>query len=180
MAGMSGMMASMGQMRGMGGMGGMGGPGMAAGMRGGMQGMEGMRGMMAGMGGNMMYGGAGTAQADLKKQLRTLTRTDFLIQFVWKPLPADQRPKTDEERAEMLKKKAEELTEAEKNNPAVKVSKEDMEKELDAASRKKSEQLDTQVKSALGAGTGQPGAPGAVVPGGPARPAMPRPSSAQP
>ena len=161
--GMSQMMASMGQMRGMGG-----GPGGAGG---GMQGMQGMRGMMAGMAGNMgMYGAGGASQADLKKQLKTLSRTDFLIQLVWQPLPPDQRPKTDEERAEMLKKKADELTEAEKNNPAVKVSMADMQKELDAASRKKSEQLDTQVQSALGAATGQPGAPGApgaAVPGGP-------------
>ena len=156
MGNMMGGMGAMGQMRGM------SGPGMTGGVPGGgggMQGMQGMRDMMSGMGASM-YGAGGASQADLKKQLKTLTRTDFLIQFVWQPPKPEERPKTDEERAEALKKKAEELTEAEKNNPAVKVSMADMQKELDAASRKKSEQLETEVKSALGATTGQPGAGG--------------------
>ena len=125
--------------------------------------MEGMgqRGMMGSMGamGGGMYGQMGGVQADLKKQMTTLTRTDFLIQFVWQPPKEEERPKTDEERSEKLKAEAAKLTEAEKNNPAIKVSKEEMEKELDAASRKKSEQMKTQI----GAAAGQPGG---VAPGG--------------
>jgi type IV pilus assembly protein PilM len=159
---------------------GMRGPGMSGGVRaGGMEpGM--MRNMMANMGGmNSMYGQGGGAQADLKKQLKTLTRTDFLIQFVWQPPKQEDRPKTDEERAEKLKSIIADLTEAEKNNSAVKVSKEEMEKELDAVSRKKSEQLETQI-GAIGAG-GQPGAGGlpAAVPGA-AAPAGTVPGAATP
>jgi hypothetical protein len=59
------------------------------------------------------------------------------------------------------------------------VSKEEMEKELDAVSRKKSEQLETQI-GAMGAG-GQPGAGGlpAAVPGA-AAPAGTVPGAATP
>lgn len=72
------------------------------GMGAGRNNMEGMMGgRMGGMGamGGMaaMYGQAGGAQADLKKQLKTLTRTDFLIQFVWQPLKEEEKPKTDED-----------------------------------------------------------------------------------
>jgi type IV pilus assembly protein PilM len=128
-------------------------------------GMGMMNRMMGNMGG--MSGQVGGAQADLKKQMKTLTRTDFLIQFVWKPLTEEERPKNDEERAEKLKKIVALLTEAEKNNPAIKVSKEDMEKELNAVSLKKSEQLESKI-GAIGAGTAVPGAavPGAVPPAG--------------
>jgi len=127
-----------------------------------------MRGMMGNMGAmSSAYGQPGGAQAELKKQLKTLSRTDFLIQFVWKPLTEEERPKTDEDRAEKLKKIMADLTEAEKNNPAIKVSKEEMEKELNAVSRKKSEQLESKI-GAIGAGTAVPGAavPGAVPPAG--------------
>ena len=128
--------------------------------------MERMRGMMGGsMAGGMggMFPGGGT-QADLKKQMRTLTRTDFLLQFVWQLPKEEERPKTDEERAEKLKKIITDMTDAEKKNPAVKISQEEIQKELDAASRKKSEQLDSQVKIAVGAGTGAGGAVPGVVP----------------
>ncbi len=148
--GMGAMGSMMSQMKGAGAMGSQRqGGGMQEGM---------MRGMM-GMGGAM---GQAAGADDLKKKLRTLTRTDFLIQFVWQPKKEEERPKTDEERAEALKKIVADLTEAEKNNPAIKVSKEEMEKELEAVSRKKSDQIESQIS----AGAGQPGAPGA--PGGPA------------
>jgi type IV pilus assembly protein PilM len=164
----SGMMGAMGM--GSGGM--MGGRAAGGGMMPGMAGAGRMEGMMGGrMAGGMgmaggMYGQAGGAQAELKKQMKTLTRTDFLIQFVWKPKKEDERPKTKEEETEQLKKIVADLTEAEKNNPAVKVSKEDLEKDLDAASRKKSEQIETQITG--GGAAGAAGAPGATapVPGG--------------
>jgi type IV pilus assembly protein PilM len=127
-----------------------------------------MRGNMGGMGAG--YGQMGGAQADLKKELKTLTRTDFLIQFVWKPLTDAERPKTDEDRVTKLKEIVTKLIEAEKNNPAVKVSPEEMQKELDAVSRKKSEQVEAQI-GAIGAG----GAPGAAVPPG-AIPGAPNPA----
>ncbi len=156
--------------------------GMSGGMAGGMGGAQGpgmmqqqMRGMAGGMGG--MYAGAGGASADLKKEMTTLTRTDFLIQFVWQYKP-EENPKTDEERNEKLKKIITDFTEAQKKNPAVKIS-EDIQKELDAASRKKSEQFDAKLKApgpdnaaaAVPGGAVLPGAnaPGAAVPktGGP-------------
>ena len=41
--------------------------------------------------------------AEAKKKLKTLTRTDFLLQFVWKPPKPDEQPKTDEEREAKIK-----------------------------------------------------------------------------
>ena len=43
-----------------------------------------------------MMGGRMT-DAEAKKQLKTLTRTDFLLQFVWKPPKPEELPKTEEE-----------------------------------------------------------------------------------
>ena len=36
--------------------------------------------------------------ADLSKKITMLTRTDFLIQFIWQPLKPEYQPKDDEER----------------------------------------------------------------------------------
>ena len=66
-----------------------------------------------------------------------LTRTDFLLQFVWKPVKAEEQPKTDEERNEKVKSLFADLKKAEEKNPAVKA--EDVEKKLESASRKKSD-----------------------------------------
>src|SRR5262249_10446468 len=90
-----GMMDAMKQMMASGRMG--GGP-MGAGMmpaRGMMDMMRNMGGaeMMPGMGMGMGMGGQA---ADLKKQMKMLTRTDFLLQFVWKPVKPEEVPKTDE------------------------------------------------------------------------------------
>ena len=62
-----------------------------------------MGGSMGGMSEMMgMHGRHGWAcratAADAKKQLKTLTRTDFLLQFVWKPVKPEELPKTEEER----------------------------------------------------------------------------------
>ncbi len=131
----------------------------------GMGGMTGMPGMAGGQG------------ADLKKQLKTLTRTDFLLQFVWKPPIAETRPKTDEDRIKAVKDFREQLVKAEEKNPAVRTIKEDTEKQLEASSLKKSEQLESQMTKALGATPGAPGAagmapavPGAAMPGAAAMP----------
>jgi type IV pilus assembly protein PilM len=135
-----------------------------AGMSGGNQsGMESMmKRQMTGMGGMM----AGTPDVDLKKQMKTLTRTDFLIQFVWQPVKAEELPKTDEERDAKIKGFKDELTKAEEKNPAVRSASSEMESKLADTSRKKSEQFDEQMTKALGAGApGAPGTPG--VPGAP-------------
>ncbi|HZW30381.1 MAG TPA: type IV pilus assembly protein PilM [Isosphaeraceae bacterium] len=185
MAGMMGMGQMMGQMAAMrGGMGG-GGGGPMGGM--GMMGMAGMRGMMGQM---MGMGGPMLNDAEAKKKITTLTRTDFLLQFVWKP-QTEEPPKTDEERQERLKQREEKvkemltkMQEEEKNNPAVKLSPQ-LERDLEAASRKKSEQIDSAVSKAIGAmgaGAGPAGAPGAAAPaaGAPAPGAAPPNPAAAP
>jgi type IV pilus assembly protein PilM len=127
-------------------------------------------GMMGGMG----MGGAGAlSAAEAKKKMKTLTRTDFLIQFVWQPVKPDEQPKTDEERKEKLTKIRTEMTEAEKNNPAVTIPKED---ELDAVSRKQSQAIDSAITKALTGSGGAPTAPGAL----PASPAAGGPAAAPP
>jgi type IV pilus assembly protein PilM len=185
---MGGMAQMMAQMRGMGGM----GSGMGGGEMGGYAGMGRMYGrqqmdMMGPMG---MMGGGGVADAEAKKRIKYLTRTDFLIQFVWQPPKVEEMPKTDEERETKIKEEITKLTEAEKNSPAVRTSKDEIEKELEAASRKKSQQLDSAVSKVIGgmnAATVPTAAPGAAaaVPGGSAVPgaqpgAAPNPAAAPP
>jgi type IV pilus assembly protein PilM len=111
--------------------------------------------------------------------MKTLTRTDFLIQFVWQ-YKADEIPKTDEERQEKLKTILTAFADAEKKYPANKVAPEDLQKELDAASRKKSEQIDAKI-SAAGAGTAPASGPGGAVPGVvPPAGNVPAPAAAKP
>ncbi len=145
-----------------------------------MGGGMGMGNMMMRAGGGMsaadmagrMGGGMGgligkQSQEELKKNLKTLTRTDFLLQFVWQPPKPEELPKDDEERAARIKELSDKMTEAQKNNPAVVIPKAE---EIEAVSREKSKQVDSALSNALGAG-GQPGAPaaqGAPVGGAPA------------
>ena len=84
--------------------------------------------------------------AEAKKQLKTLTRTDFLLQFVWKPPKPEEQPKTEEEAEAKIKEIVDKMTEAEKNNPAVTMPKVE---DIQAASLKKSEELDARIQSAL-------------------------------
>ncbi len=141
-------------------------------MMGGMSGMQGQQaggmGMMrgGGMAGNtemmnrMMGGsgmmGMGKADDDIKKNLKTLNRTDFLIQFVWKPPKPEELPKNDEERQTKLKDISDKMTEAQKNNPAVTIPKQE---EIEAVSREKTQQVDSALGNAMGVG-GAGGAPG--------------------
>jgi type IV pilus assembly protein PilM len=158
---MSSMMSNMSAMRGM--RGGMGSSGERMGMS--------MAGAMAGMMGNMMGGGARLTTEDTKKQLKTLTRTDFLIQFVWQPLKAEEQPKTDEERIAKYKEFKSKMEESEKNHPAVSMPKSE---EIESASLKQSEALNSAISKAIGPGTGGApgggagGAPGGGAPAGPA------------
>jgi type IV pilus assembly protein PilM len=170
--------AASSQMGGPGGMGSMVQNGMASQMSkrsgGNQSGMESMmRGQMRNMMGGMAGGPMGGSDADLKKQMKTLTRTDFLIQFVWQPVKPEEQPKTVEEREAKLKEKRDELTKAEEKNPAVRSAPPEIEKKLEDTSRKKSEQFDDQMTKAMGAGA--PGTPGA--PGAPGAPGMAPPVS---
>ncbi len=117
-------------------------------------------GMMGGMAGGPM---GGSKDDDLKKKMKVLTRTDFLIQFVWQPLKPEELPKTDEEREAKRKEFDDALAKAEEKNPAVRAAREELGKKLETKSLEKSEQLESQMTKALGAsGTGTPGAPGAA------------------
>jgi type IV pilus assembly protein PilM len=158
----SAMMAGRGERMGamMGGK--MGGPMMGGmmggGMMGAMMGGEMGRMMREGMGRGMMMGSDRLSEAEAKKRLKTLTRTDFLLQFVWKPLKPENQPKTDEERDTKLKEIVKLLEDEQKNNPAVTIPKGE---DIEAASLKKSKELDSKIEKAL-----TPGTPGAAAPGG--------------
>jgi type IV pilus assembly protein PilM len=132
----------------------------------GTMGMMRMGGM--GAGGGMMGPGMGMGKASEEelKKLKKLTRTDFLLQFVWQPPKPEELPKTPEERDAKVKEISDKMTEAQKNNPAVTIPKGE---EIEAASREKSKQVDSAISNALGGGA--PGAPGA--PAGAAPPAAP-------
>jgi type IV pilus assembly protein PilM len=139
-----------------------GGRGMEAG--GAMRGPMGMRGMGSEMMGPMGMPGMGmnAQSAEMKKQLTLLTRTDFLLSFVWKPVKPEEAPKTDQERNDKIKSLIADMRKAEEKNPAVRIG--DIEKKLEAASRQKSDQLDSQMTKAMPGAAAAPGAPG--TPGG--------------
>jgi len=158
--------------------------GNSGGMAGAMGGAKaGEMGMMGSQMGRMMRGGGGMmgmgmgvesrmTDAEAKRKMKTLTRTDFLLQFIWKPLKPEEQPKTDEERQAKIGDFIAKMSEAEKNNPAVTISKE----EIEVASRKKSEEIDSNIEKALtpggaaGAGPGTPGfgpPPAGGTPGAP-------------
>lgn len=118
-------------------------------------GMDGMMGMGPGMRGPM--------GADAKKKLRTLTRTDFLLQFVWQPEQPEEdeeAPSTPEdrqalaqERVEKMKEIFEKMREAEKSNAAITVPSEE---EIEKASEAKSEEVEKAISDALGGGAAAP------------------------
>ena len=128
---------------------------------------------MAGMG--MMSGGMGmmTAAADkeMKKAMKRLTRTDFLLQFVWVTPKVGEEPQTKEDLEAKLKAEADKLTEAEKTYTADASAK--AEEAIEAASLKKSQAVDRALDNAIsaanpgGGAQAQPNAPGFVpAPGG--------------
>ena len=114
--------------------------------------------------------GGAAADAEAKKKIKTLTRTDFLIQFLWKPVAAEALPEDPEERKAKLEEQDEKvkqdvkdwidkMTEAEKQkeNAAVKVP--SME-EIEAASKQKTSELDSAIEKAVNQ-SATPAAPGA-------------------
>jgi type IV pilus assembly protein PilM len=158
-------MMSMGQQSRMMGRGGSGADSMA-GMMASMRGMgEGMRGM--GMGTAM--GMPGATGKDANKDVKYLTRTDFLLQFVWVPVTPDAQPKTPEELKTRLEDIVKKLSEAEKAyTPDTSTAK--LEETIEAESLKKSKALDSAVEKALGGtapATGAPPAAGGVNLGAP-------------
>src|SRR5262249_11592280 len=94
----------------------------------------------------------------------------------------DARPKTAEERDEKEKAEATKLREAEKNNPAVTIPKED---ELESVSRQKSEAVDSAINRAINAVAPSPnnaGGAGATgtMPAAPGANTIPAPTPAAP
>ena len=79
-----------------------------------------------------------------------------MLQFVWKPVKPEDLPKTDEERAAKIKELVDKIAEVEKNHPAVTMPKVE---EIQAASLKKSKEIDSQIEKAFtpAAATGDAG-----------------------
>jgi type IV pilus assembly protein PilM len=178
---------------------------MKGGMSGAGSGGYGGSGMMGGKGmmmGEMMrqYAQAGTmggmmatstSDAEAKKNIKYLTRTDFLIQFLWKPVTAEPLPEDPEERkakqAEQEAKAKEQVkewidkmsaSEKKKENSAVRIP--SME-EIEAASKQKTKEVESAINKAVetlttpatGGATPAPGAPPAAAGTAPVAPAAP-------
>jgi type IV pilus assembly protein PilM len=124
----------------------------------------------------MPYGmGMGMTPGDRNQpQLVTLTRTDFLIQFLWQP-PTQEGPlKSPEERQAEFTTKVAEATkamreaEAKKSNAVVTLPKEEA---IESASKAASREVEKVLsKSAAPAGPAAAPATGAPAPGAPAAP----------
>jgi len=99
-----------------------------------------------------------------------LTRTDFLLQFVWQPPKPEDRPKDDAERLARYNDFKTKMEAEEKNHPAVRIKSE----EIEAASLKQSEVINSAINKALNG----PGGAGAAGPGGgaPGTGALPNPT----
>ena len=179
------MAAMMNMRRGqMGRMGDMGSGGMGSGGSGGPMGMgrggygEMMRMMMQG-GGSMGSGGMGVADADAKNNMKLLTRTDFLIQFLWKPTPAEE-PEDPEQRKAKLEEQTAKVkdmfekmnkAEAEKNSSAITIP---TAEEIEKASKQKTSELEAAIsKALLPEPAAAAAAPGSTTPGVPATPGIP-------
>jgi type IV pilus assembly protein PilM len=157
------------------------------------RGMEMMRSMMGGMMGGAGMGGMPLgANADAKKNIKTLTRTDFLIQFLWKPTPAEELPADPEQRKAKVEEqagKAKEMfekmnqSETQKNSSVVTIPSAE---EIEKASKQKTSELEAAIIKAVtsaaspapDAAAGAAAAPGAAPPGVPAAPAVPTPPGA--
>jgi type IV pilus assembly protein PilM len=134
------------------------------------------------------------ADAEAKKNIKTLTRTDFLIQFLWKPTPAEKLPEDPEqhnakveEQAGKAKDLAEKMKQAEsqKNSSAVTIP---TAEEIEKASKQRTTELESAITKAIttlaapapdaaagAAATPGAAAPGAAAPGAPTAPAAAKP-----
>jgi type IV pilus assembly protein PilM len=170
------------------------GGGMMGGSSGGMMGSSGgMMGGMMGSSGGMMIGGKGmmgrggvmggmmgSGQDEMSKKLSYLTRTDFLIQFVWQPPKPDDRPKDAEERKAKLEELVKLLREKEKNKSEVAIKETDIEKEsiknsqvIDAELQKAQQKAAAAVAKAQGGGDAAATPANPPASGAPAAPAAP-------
>ncbi|HKM56940.1 MAG TPA: hypothetical protein VJY33_26275, partial [Isosphaeraceae bacterium] len=158
-----------------------------AGSRGGLGGvyrpspMAGARGMMRApttAGSGMFAGTPSGAAAEAMKSIKTLTRTDFLIQFVWKPEAIEPLPDDPEQRKAKIKELVEKFKEAEnqKSNAVVTIPSAE---EIEKASKQQTSELEAAIQKALSTianpapegtmGTGStPAAGGGATPGVPA------------
>jgi type IV pilus assembly protein PilM len=144
---------------------------MPMGMPAGMPGM-GMPGMPYGM------GMGGMPNDPNRPKLVTLTRTDFLIQFVWQPPTQEGPAKSAEERKAEFTTKVAEVTkqmreaETKKSNTVVTLPKES---DIENASKAASREVENAVsKSAAPAGpAAAPAGPAAAPAAAPATPAAP-------
>jgi type IV pilus assembly protein PilM len=138
---------------------------MGMGMGGPMGGMEMMRDAYMGRGMGMGMG----MRNEAEKNLVTLTRTDFLIQFVWQPPKPEEAPKDDEEKKAKLEEITKQLVEAQKNSPVITIPKE---KEIETALVKQSQEVTKAIEQgATAPAGGAPAGPGGTAPGGAAAPA---------
>ena len=133
----------------------------------------------------------GKADAEAKKKMKVLTRTDFLIQFLWKPPapddlkvpddPEKRKAKEDELNAK-IKEFVNKMKEAEKTNSVVTIPSAE---EIEKASKQKTTELESALTKAISTiansapaapGTA-PAIPGATPPGAPpAAPIAPAPA----
>ncbi len=130
----------------------------------------------------MMMGGMNSGmglQGAAKKNVKILTRTDFLIQFLWQPPKPEEMPKTPEEMRTKVDEIVKLLTDAEKNKSAIVMVKES---DLENVSRKQSQDLSNALSKQAAApvpgagvpGAGVPGAQGPPAAGAPALPGVPK------
>ncbi len=119
------------------------------------------RGMMGSMG--MPGMGNAAAKDDVSKRMTRLTRTDFMIQFIWQPPKVDELPKTPEEYQTKIKEIEQKMADADKIGAKIVIPKDT---ELVAESLKKSETIDAAIDQAEQRAAGTP-ATGAPVPGAP-------------
>jgi len=171
--GMEGMMAGMMGMQGKGMSGGMGMMGSGMGSGGMMPpGMEGMMGMMgrSGMGMN-------PNDKEAEKKLTKLTRTDFLIQFVWQPKSPEEQPKTKEEYKEKYDEEVKKLVEAEKGKTEVKIDEASIEKASIAESKAVENALSKPAGATGTSGTPAAGAASTTAPGATGTPAATPPAT---
>jgi hypothetical protein len=131
-----------------------------------------------------------TSDKEAKKNLKMLTRTDFLLQVVWQPTKAAEQPPTKEELEAKIQDEIKKLSDAEKNYTADTSTK--AEEAIEASSLQKSQAVDSALKNveaalkkaappAGAAPAGAPAAPGGAAvstpPAGSA-PAAPAPAAA--
>jgi hypothetical protein len=145
-------------------MGGMGGMVKGANSGGDVRSAAGGRGMMGGMAGAGMggMGAPGGTGAVSRKDMKFLTRTDFLLQFVWIPVKPGSLPQNPEELKTKLDDEAKKLAEAEKAY-AGDTSTAKLEETIEAESLKKSKAVDAAFDKAIGGANAQ-GVPGNVPP----------------